>query len=153
MLSTDRVQSLLVVHDHTPPLQNSARPRQPSGPPVMLVWAPQPQPSESTWPKTLDSLSRVVEKDIQQQSLSSMPITSRTVPMITREDTFRPAPSVWTTKGVGAIGDGRKKNSLGDFDDSHVERLLRTLNLNSPTRSFSKSLPSISTSRRKRQDP
>ncbi|KAK0474137.1 armadillo-type protein [Armillaria luteobubalina] len=101
----------------------------------MSIWAPQPQPSESTWPKALDSFSRVAEKEVQQQSSRPMQVSSQTAPMITREDVFGPAPSVWSTtaKEVGAIGDGRKKNSpTGDFDDSHVEQLLRTLNLNSP---------------------
>ncbi|KAK0209343.1 armadillo-type protein [Desarmillaria ectypa] len=135
MPSTDSAQSFLAVHDHSPPPQNGACPRQPSGPPMMSIWAPQPQPSEATWPKMLDSFSKVAEKEIQQQPLRSMQVSSQTVPMITREDVFGPAPGIWstTTKEIGAIGDGRKKNSpTGDFDDSHVEQLLRTLNLNSP---------------------
>ncbi len=87
----------------------------------MSIWAPQPQPSESTWPKALDSFSRVAEKEVQQQPSRSMQVSSQTMPMITREDVFGPAPGVWSTtaKEIGAIGDGRKKNSpTGDFDDS-----------------------------------
>ncbi|KAK0436291.1 armadillo-type protein [Armillaria borealis] len=135
MPSTDSAQPFLAVHDHSPPPQNGSRPRQPSGPPTMSIWAPQPQPSESTWPKALDSFSRVAEKEIQQHPSRSMQVSSQTMPMITREDVFGPAPGVssMTAKEIGAIGDGRKKNSpTGDFDDSHVEQLLRTLNLNSP---------------------
>ncbi|KAK0185347.1 armadillo-type protein [Armillaria mellea] len=135
MPSTDSAQPFLAVHDHSPPPQNGARPRQPSGPPAISIWAPQPQPSESTWPKALDSFSRVAEKEVQQQPSRSMQVSSQTAPLITREDVFGPAPGVWSTtiKEIGAIGDGRKKNSpTGDFDDSHVEQLLRTLNLNSP---------------------
>ncbi|KAK0207261.1 armadillo-type protein [Armillaria fumosa] len=135
MPSTDSAQPFLTVHDHSPPPQNGVRPRQTSGQPAMSIWAPQPQPSESTWPKALDSFSRVAEKEVQQQPSRPMQVSSQTAPMITREDVFGPAPSVWSTtaKEVGAIGDGRKKNSpTGDFDDSHVEQLLRTLNLNSP---------------------
>ncbi|KAJ3500658.1 hypothetical protein NLJ89_g9698 [Agrocybe chaxingu] len=51
---------------------------------------------------------------------------------MTREDVFslqQAAPKA--LRDIGAIGDGRKKNSP-EYDDSHVEQLLRTLNLNSP---------------------
>ncbi|KAG7439377.1 ARM repeat-containing protein [Guyanagaster necrorhizus] len=126
MPTADSAQTFLAVHDLSAPPHNGARPRQPSGPPPMSIWAPQPQPSESTWPKTLDSFSRVVEKDNHQQPLGSKQVSSQ----------IRSPPSAWstaTTKELGAIGDGRKKNSpSSDFDDAHVEQLLRTLDLNSP---------------------
>ncbi|KAF8911768.1 armadillo-type protein [Mucidula mucida] len=103
------------------------RPRQPS------IWAPQPQPSESTWPKALDSFSRVAEHD---QNFRAMHQHYQQQPVITREDVFGPVQTTTDVYGppkIGAIGDGRKRNSpSGDFDDTHVEQLLRTLNLNSP---------------------
>lgn len=94
------------------------RPRQPS------IWAPQPQPSESTWPKTLDSFSRVAEHD---QAIRVMH-QQQQQPVITREDVFGPVQPTCSSADmyaptkhgiVGAIGDGRKRNSpTGDFDDT-----------------------------------
>ncbi|KAF8346084.1 armadillo-type protein [Amanita rubescens] len=113
----------LSLYDSSPP-----RSRRPSGISAS-IWAPQPQPSDITWPKTLDSFSRVVERD----SEVFQPLEAKNVPLISREDIFGPSenPNNARPKDVGAIGDGRKKNSP-DFDSSHVEQLLRTLNLNSP---------------------
>ncbi|KAH8825763.1 armadillo-type protein [Flagelloscypha sp. PMI_526] len=73
------------------------------------IWAP--QPSESHWPKAIDSLTRQAESQ----------------PLISREDAFSLRP-----RDVGAIGDGRAKKFSSGFDDSHVDQLLRTLNINSP---------------------
>ena len=133
----------LSLYDSSPP-----RSRRPSGISAS-IWAPQPQPSDNTWPKTLDSFSRVVQRDAEVLQ----PLETKNVPLISREDIFGPSenPNLNTRpKDVGAIGDGRKKNSP-DFDNSvgcslffpaytllrpcfqHVEQLLRTLNLNSPT--------------------
>lgn len=52
----------------------------------------------------------------------------------TDQDVFGPPsfPPVDQKKNVGAVGDGRKSTGNSDFDDSHVEQLLRTLNLHSP---------------------
>ncbi|KAG6830637.1 hypothetical protein H0H87_007472 [Tephrocybe sp. NHM501043] len=129
------------------------------------IWAPQPQPSETTWPKALDSFQREAmwnsdhhhqqhghqhtqnphfqpheqnqQNEKQQQSV------------VRREDVFGPVLQEQQqraqgaqVRAPGAIGDGRKK-SPGDSHsqlaqvpfvdaDSHVEQLLRTLNLNSP---------------------
>ncbi|KAI6154223.1 ARM repeat-containing protein [Pisolithus tinctorius] len=49
------------------------------------------------------------------------------------EDVFGPAGIVSPPrkKDIGAIGDGRKRKSP-EFEDNHVEQLLRALNLNSP---------------------
>ncbi|KAF9259239.1 ARM repeat-containing protein [Marasmius fiardii PR-910] len=120
------------------------------------IWAPQPQPSETTWPRTLDSLSRATanrEEPQQQQSQiagrpelhhsSSMPAPGSTaLPLVTREDVFGPAPPQYhdarlshpqqqqqqPAKEIGVIGDGRK-TITPELDSSHVEQLLRTLDL------------------------
>lgn len=75
------------------------------------IWAPQPQPSETTWPRALDSFTRVAERE----NASTLPLTSR-------EDVFGPLvaskiASSTQEMSVGAIGDGRKKNSP-EFDDT-----------------------------------
>uniref|UniRef100_A0A8H7Y6Y2 PUM-HD domain-containing protein n=1 Tax=Psilocybe cubensis TaxID=181762 RepID=A0A8H7Y6Y2_PSICU len=131
--STDS-QQYISTYDPNPP-----RSRQPSGL-LGSIWAPQPQPSETTWPRTLDSFSRVAEKDTEQverTDITNIGLQS----FISREDVFGPPqPSQVGSKEVGAIGDGRKKNSP-DFGDKHVEQLLRTLNLNSPA-PFGHSRPS-----------
>ncbi|KAK1230462.1 meiotic PUF protein 1 [Marasmius sp. AFHP31] len=128
------------------------------------IWAPQPQPSDTTWPRKLDSFSRVADdrephSQVQQQQQqvqvqirpelhhsSSMPstmTTTTTAPLVTREDVFGPIPpqvndarllqqqQQQQSKEVGVIGDGRK-TVTPEFDNSHVEQLLRTLDLNSP---------------------
>ncbi|KAG5643152.1 hypothetical protein DXG03_001514 [Asterophora parasitica] len=90
------------------------------------IWAPQPQPSDITWPKTLDNFSRVAEREIDSARSEQS--------VVRREDVFGPIPpqiAPLKPKDIGAIGDGRKKNSP-EFEDTHVEQLLRTLNLNSP---------------------
>lgn len=90
------------------------RSRQPTGI-SGSIWAPQPQPSEGTWPRTLDSFSRVVERDFEPRGVSM-------APLVTREDVFGPAVTNAPMpnsrqRDVGAIGDGRKMNT-SDFDDS-----------------------------------
>lgn len=84
------------------------RARQPQGT-AASIWAPQPQPSESTWPQTLDSFSRVAEREFGGHGRGDQ---SR-YPVVRREDVFGPVPPL---RDVGAIGDGRKKNSP-EFDD------------------------------------
>ncbi|KAJ7595415.1 ARM repeat-containing protein [Mycena floridula] len=97
------------------------RSRQPSATGPASIWAPQPQSSEmslSGWPRTLDSFCKVAEKESSRQT--------------TTDDVFGPAPAApRVTMDIGAIGDGRKINN-GEYDSTHVEQLLRTLNLNSP---------------------
>ncbi|KAF5376188.1 hypothetical protein D9757_009300 [Collybiopsis confluens] len=111
------------------------------------IWAPQPQPSDVTWPKALDSFSREPDLTIKRPELphlSSMP------GLISHEDVFGSKP-IKDGISVGAIGDGRKKVTP-DFEphtvsfsrlpsrlflyltriEQHVEQLLRTLDLNSP---------------------
>ncbi|KAF5385368.1 hypothetical protein D9615_000926 [Tricholomella constricta] len=109
---------------HYVALYDPSPPRRQQATLAASIWAPQPQPSEATWPKTLDSFSRVAEQrefDMREPAI------------VRREDVFGPVPTQVSVKpkDIGAIGDGRKKNSP-DFDDTHVEQLLRTLNLNSP---------------------
>ena len=141
---TDPPQQYVSLNDPLPP-----RPRQPTG--LMgSIWAPQPQPSETTWPRTLDTFSRAAEfynrADARNAALQMQPAVSR-------EDVFgTPQAPQNGSREIGAIGDGRKKNSPAyddkvricaffisvidqsfiNFFQQHVEQLLRTLNLNSP---------------------
>ncbi|KAH0582000.1 hypothetical protein H2248_011660 [Termitomyces sp. 'cryptogamus'] len=103
------------------------------------IWAPQPQPSETTWPKTLDSFSRVAE---QHDPVSTNIVYDPNSAPVRREDVFGPVPSQVRApkEPFGAIGDGRKKSPSEFNDDTHVEQLLRTLNLNSPIPSKKPSL-------------
>ncbi|KIM38132.1 hypothetical protein M413DRAFT_76168 [Hebeloma cylindrosporum] len=120
-------QQFLSPYDPAPP-----RARQPSGL-LGSIWAPQPQPSDTTWPRTLDSFSRVAEREADQYPRSDPRNGGALGPIISREDVFGPSPHPpkRDSREIGAIGDGRKKNSP-DYEDTHVEQLLRTLNLNSP---------------------
>lgn len=100
-------QQYLSVYDPNP------RSRQPSGL-LGSIWAPQPQPSETTWPRTLDSFSRVAEKEAEQSSSIE---SGALQPIISREDVFGPQqPAQMISREIGAIGDGRKKNSP-DYED------------------------------------
>lgn len=124
---TDSSQHFLSLYGPTPP---QVRARQPSGL-SGSIWAPQPQPSVATWPKALDSFSRVAERD-SEQLLRLDSRTATNLPIVSREDVFgAPPTSNSGSREIGAIGDGRIRNAL-DCEDAHVEQLLRTLNLNSP---------------------
>ncbi|KAJ6617644.1 hypothetical protein B0H10DRAFT_1298299 [Mycena sp. CBHHK59/15] len=68
-----RPSPFLPLYDHSPPPRASGV--------AQSIWAPQPQASESTWPRALEAFSR---------SSAAAPTT--------REDVFGP---------VGAVGDGR----------------------------------------------
>ncbi|KAJ3711972.1 armadillo-type protein [Lentinula raphanica] len=109
-----------------------SRPRQSGAGSLASIWAPQPQPLDTTWPKALDSFSRVAESDTQLATRSELQHTP-SVPCsaITREDVFGPSPPK-NMASVGAIGDGRKNVTLDFEPHTHVEQLLRTLDLNSP---------------------
>ncbi|KAF8971874.1 armadillo-type protein [Flammula alnicola] len=125
MVHPSDAQHFLIPYDPNPP-----RSRQSSGL-LGSIWAPQPQPSETTWPRALDSFSRVAERDAEQFYRSDAR-DAALQPIISREDVFGSThPPQKVTREIGAIGDGRKKNSP-DYEDTHVEQLLRTLNLNSP---------------------
>ncbi|KAF8837623.1 ARM repeat-containing protein [Paxillus ammoniavirescens] len=93
------------------------------------IWAPQPQPSESTWPHAIDTFSR----DAENAAFRSQKDLQRFNPTFGGEDVFGPVGLVGPPRkrDIGAIGDGRKRQSP-DFGDNHVEQLLRALNLNSP---------------------
>ncbi|KAG6874839.1 hypothetical protein C0992_006325, partial [Termitomyces sp. T32_za158] len=105
------------------------------------IWAPQPQPSETTWPRTLDSFSRVAE---QRELVSTNIMYEANAAPVRREDVFGPVPTQVKVPrdptSIGAIGDGRKKSPPEFHDNTHVEQLLRTLNLNSPVPSKKPSL-------------
>lgn len=102
---TDNSQQYLSLYDPSPP-----RSRQPSGISAS-IWAPQPQPFDTTWSKALDSFSRVAERDSEMQNCPDNR-NATNLPIVSREDVFGP-----TSRHIGAIGDGRKKNSPG-YDDS-----------------------------------
>ncbi|KAA1467795.1 ARM repeat-containing protein [Dentipellis sp. KUC8613] len=95
------------------------------------IWAPQPQPNETTWPQAIASFSRSADEDKKSRPEPVRAASGRAPP--TAEDVFGPVGFLGDgrKKDVGAIGDGRKKNSP-DMDNIHVEQLLRALNLNSP---------------------
>lgn len=99
-----------LMHPSDNPSLFDPRSRQPLGT-AASIWAPQPQPSEATWPKTLDSFSRVAEREFDLKNRFQAE-----TPAVRREDVFGPVPAA-RPKDVGAIGDGRKKNSPG-FDDT-----------------------------------
>jgi len=102
-------QQFVSVYDPNPP-----RTRQPSGL-LGSIWAPQPQPSDTTWPRTLDSFSRVAEREAEHFSRCDIR-NGAFQPIISREDVFGPQPTQKVNREIGAIGDGRKKNSP-DYDD------------------------------------
>jgi hypothetical protein len=106
---------LAAVYDNGQPIS-----RQSSAGLMASIWAPRPQHSETTWPKTLDSFSRVADKGAQQLS----PLEAKNIAfqqsMMAREEFFAQVPpgtQNFPTRDVGAIGDGRKKNSP-DYEDS-----------------------------------
>ncbi|KAH8094749.1 ARM repeat-containing protein [Cristinia sonorae] len=94
------------------------------------IWAPQPQPSETAWSRAIDSINRADHG----HSNGARPDPRRTFSFPANkggEDVFGPLGFVGNRKkDVGAIGDGRRKNSY--YDVMHVEQLLRPLNLDSP---------------------
>ncbi|KAG2052679.1 ARM repeat-containing protein [Suillus hirtellus] len=123
MQSTDNAQSFISFsHEYSPPRSRTT---------AASIWAPQPQLLDSTWPKAIDSFSRDAEKELQRSGC--VPYGRNFVSGNGSEDVFGPVGLVGMPRkrDIGAIGDGRKKQSP-DFDDSHVEQLLRALNLNSP---------------------
>ncbi|KAF7313007.1 ARM repeat-containing protein [Mycena kentingensis (nom. inval.)] len=69
------------------------------------IWAPQPQPSETTWPRAIEAFGRCIPPS--------------------RDDAFAPLEPLGTVGGSGSATPDLRS-------DSHVEQLLRTLNLNSP---------------------
>jgi hypothetical protein len=110
MQSTDNVQSFRpFVRDYSPPRSRTT---------AASIWAPQPQLLDSTWPKTIDSFSRDAEREFQHSSRA--PNGRPFVPSGSGgQDVFGPVGLVGTPRkrDIGAIGDGRKKQSP-DFDDS-----------------------------------
>ncbi|KAJ3552594.1 hypothetical protein NM688_g4071 [Phlebia brevispora] len=116
------------------PLFDTVPSRRPAGATLSAsIWAPQPQPSETTWSKAIDSINRV--NDDFKIDVSFRPEMRRAVSHPAGrigEDVFGPVGLVPNRKkDIGAIGDGRKKASP-DHETVHVQQLLRTLNLNSP---------------------
>ncbi|KAF5352799.1 hypothetical protein D9756_006223 [Leucocoprinus leucothites] len=118
----------LPLYDSSPP-----RSRQSSAGLGASIWAPQPQPSGTAWPRALESFSRAAERDTADlHGLANLQKLATSLPLISREDVFGSLNMMThSNKDIGAIGDGRKKNSP-EYEDTHVEQLLRTLNLNSP---------------------
>lgn len=99
----------LSLYDSSPP-----RSRQATGNAGLAasIWAPQPQPSESTWPRALDSFSRISDGDMINFNGLNGHQKPLNLPLISREDVFGSLSSMTpSSKDIGAIGDGRKKNS------------------------------------------
>lgn len=110
MQSTDNVQSFHpFVRDYSPPRSRTT---------AASIWAPQPQPLDSIWPKAIDSFSRDTERELQHAS--RVPDGRPFFPSENGgQDVFGPVdPAGMPRKrDIGAIGDGRKRQSP-DFDDS-----------------------------------
>lgn len=146
MHSTSNAQSFVpFANDYSPP-----RSRTTAG----SIWAPQPQPLESAWPNAIDNFSRDVEKAALATNRPQNGLQGFN-PTFASEDVFGPVGLVGPPRkrDIGAIGDGRKRQSP-EFEDNaslfrffsthilafyahililqHVEQLLRALNLNSP---------------------
>jgi len=107
MQNTDNVQPFHpLVRDYSPPRSRTT---------AASIWAPQPQPLDSIWPKTIDSLSRDTERELQHSGRvpDSHPSGKGC------QDVFGPVDPLGMPRkrDIGAIGDGRKKHSP-DFDDS-----------------------------------
>lgn len=87
------------------------------------IWAPQPQPSDTTWSKAIDSITRAEGSLTIDTSLTDVRRSAPRSPGRGGEDVFGPVGLVGhpCKKDVGAIGDGRKKNA-SDFDAvvSHI---------------------------------
>ncbi|KAH7914543.1 armadillo-type protein [Hygrophoropsis aurantiaca] len=134
MHSADNAHSFVpFTNDYSPPRSRTTS---------ASIWAPKPQPLETTWPKALDTFSRDAERENQQMGHPQYYPSFQSVNG--NEDVFGPVGLVGAPRkrDIGAIGDGRKKNSP-DFDDhNHVEQLLRALNLNSPAPYSHQSQPS-----------
>ena len=117
------------------------------------IWAPQPQPSDTTWSKAIESISRVHEDHLKEPSRPEFRRAMSNPANRDSEDVFGAVglAGVGTQdkRTIGAVGDGRKR-STPDYDPmvsalfecsfrqsslsilQHVHQLLRTLNLNSP---------------------
>ncbi|KAI0095171.1 armadillo-type protein [Irpex rosettiformis] len=99
------------------------------------IWAPQPQPSDTTWSKAIESISRVHEDHLKEPARPEFRRALSNPTNRNCEDLFDAVGLVSTgsqdKRAIGAIGDGRKR-STPDYDPMHVHQLLRTLNLNSP---------------------
>lgn len=121
-------QLAAAIYDNSQPIS-----RQRSAGLMASIWAPRPQLSETTWPKALDSFSRVADKDLQQVPLFDARNVAFHQPLIAREEIFGPVPQgtqKFPARDVGAIGDGRKKNS-SDYEDSVCAFLLGFLRYSS----------------------
>lgn len=84
--------------------------RRPSAPGLSAsIWAPQPQPSDNTWFKAIESISRAND-DMDPSRPEFRRATSHPARR-NPEDVFGPVGFPVNQKAVGAIGDGRKKLS------------------------------------------
>ena len=113
-LAANTVNSVGAVPNNGEAIGVQRRQRQPSGL-AGSIWAPLPQPSDTTWPQALDSFSRIAERDNEYIARADAHRQGSTQgPLVTREDVFGPQPAVGQThasrqsRDVGAIGDGRK---------------------------------------------
>lgn len=82
------------------------------------IWAPQPQQLDSTWPHAMDPLSR----DAENPALRLQRGLRGFNPSFGSEDVFGPVGLVGPPRkrDIGAIGDGRKRQSPEFDDDARV---------------------------------
>lgn len=90
------------------------------------IWAPQPHQLDSTWPNAIDSFSRDAENAAfrPQRGLRGFN------PMFGSEDVFGPVGLVGPPRkrDIGAIGDGRKRQSPELDDDARsISRYFRRI--------------------------
>lgn len=83
------------------------------------IWAPQPQPSDNTWSKAIESISRANEDHLREPSRPEFRRAMSNPTNNGGEDVFGTAGAAGIggqdKRTVGAIGDGRKR-STPDYD-------------------------------------
>jgi pumilio RNA-binding family len=135
MQSTTSAQSFLpFADDYNPPRSRTT---------AASIWAPQPQQFDSTWPNAIDTFSRDAEKAAFRPQRGFRGFN----PMFGSEDVFGPVGLVGPPRkrDIGAIGDGRKRQSPELDDDARsISRYFRRIY--SPCLSYSTSSSSCARS-------
>lgn len=106
MQSTPSAQSFLpFADDYTPPRSRTT---------AASIWAPQPQHLDATWPNVIGTFPRDAEKAAFRPQRGFRGFN----PNFRSEDVFGPVGLVGPPRprDIGAIGDGRKRQSP-EFDD------------------------------------
>lgn len=103
------------------PLLSTPRSRQPSASSTSAssIWAPQPVSPTRTWPAAITSLSQTAAEHDGRQLQRANPFPVVDDRPVTKEDVFGivgPAEGSHQ-KGVGAIGDGRSRETVSSEND------------------------------------